>query len=341
MESPAAAAARQAARDGYVVRPYEAGDQPEISRLFAESFPHAHRAEAHWRWKYHENPWGGPYVSLAVSPEGELAAHYAGYPTPFWCHGREFLGLQMGDTMTSPAHRHVGRGTSSLLARSVAHFFDCHRNGHLGFFYGFNTGAIQRFCRWFIGGFQAEAVGYRVRELDPAPAWSGRGYRVERVETFTDKEGGTVFDRLFRRIADRYGFLVKRDARYLDWRYLRCPDTDYVVFSAHRFGRLVGWSVFRRHDDRLLWGDAFFHPRHTRAAEPILARALETPGLAGARSVAGWFTDRPAFWTTELDRLGFESRPEPEKLALMILPDGVQEPPLGELYYTMGDGDLF
>ncbi|MCP4655790.1 MAG: hypothetical protein GY856_10265 [bacterium] len=329
-----------ARRDPFVVRAYREGDERVILQLFTASF-HVERSLDHWCWKYRDHPWGAFKISLAFAAGGELAAHYSGYPVPFWHEGGTHLGLHMGDTMTGAEFRNVGRGTNSLLGRTVRHFFAIHRDGPFGFFFGFNTGPIQRFCRWFIGGSRAELVRYRVRRLDPEspPEWrSAAGYRIRRV----DKVDG-AWDRLFRRVAPHYRFLVHRDAQYVDWRYLQCPERHHVVFAASRWGRLVGWSVFRRREDRLVWGDALFDPRHAGAAEPILAAAVGAPELAGASYLETWFPDRPDWWDRELDRLGLETRPEPNKLGLMVLPDTEKETPerLRYLYYTMGDGDLF
>jgi hypothetical protein len=55
---------------------------------------------------------------------------------------------------------------------------------------------------------------------------------------------------------------------------------------------LAGWCVFRRRDDRLVWGDALFHPRHDGAAESLLAAAVRLPDLAGARQLETWFSPR-------------------------------------------------
>jgi hypothetical protein len=328
----------QARPDPFVLRSYRAGDEAAILELFPACF-HVARSEDHWRWKYRENPWGSLKISMAFSPEGELAAHYASYPVPFWRRDRgTTLALQMGDTMTSPAFRRAGAGRSGLLVRTVRHFFALHRDGTHGFYYGFNTGPIQRFCLWCIGGSQISDVGYWIRSLETAPGWDPGGYRVER---FT--EVGPAWDRFFERAAPHYGFLVRRDARWLDWRYLRCPDADFVLLAARRWGRLAGWCVFRRREDRLVWGDALFHPRHAGAAEPILAAALEVPELAGARRLEAWFPDRPGWWRQRLPALGLAEETHPDGLGMVALADadGDAIDKLGELYYTMGDGDLF
>ncbi len=330
-----------ARRDPFVIRSYQDGDEEAIRRLFRASFHHD-RSLDHWRWKYADNPWGGPTLSIAAKAGEALAAHYGGYPIPVWCQDergrRSFLAFQIGDTMTDPAVRGAGRGKAGLLARTVRHFFSVHRDGSFGLFYGFNTGPIQRFCRWFIGGSQDRPVRYLVRELTPAPDWGAGGYQIERVDAV-----GAAWDRLFRRAAPRYRFLVRRDAEYLDWRYFKRPDADYVVLAARRFGRLVGWSVFLRREDSIAWGDALFHPRHQRAAEPVLAAALAEPEMAGARQIDAWFSGGPAGWDDQLAGLGFLTRPEPQGLGMIALADTEPEAfdRLGEMYTTMGDGDLF
>ncbi len=327
-----------ARKDPFLIRPYQAGDEDAILRLFQACF-HVERGLDHWRWKYADNPYGGTRISLAVAPGSALASHYGGYPIPVWHERGPFLALQMGDTMTDTSFRNTGRGKSSLLARTVRHFFSIHRDGSFGFYFGFNTGPIQRFCRWFIGGSQTLAVDFRSCPLAETPSWSNRrGYRIERVE-----QVDATWDRFFRRVAPHYRFLVQRDAKYLDWRYLRCPDANFVVLAVRRWGRLVGWGVFRRRGDRIAWGDALFHPRHARAAEALLASAITQPELTGASHIDAWFPKQPVWWDQQLRALGFQDQPEPEGLGMVALADTAPEAftDLGSMYTTMGDGDLF
>lgn len=328
-------------RDAFHIRPYEEGDEAAILELFPACF-HVTRGDDHWRWKYRHNPFGDTAISLALSDGNELGAHYAGYAMPFYYHlGKEaklFPALQMGDTMTNPSFRHAGGGRSGLLARTVRHFFALHRGGPYGFFYGFNTGPIQRFCRWFIGGSRVEPVGYwRYDSPAPGRAWTTAGYRVEPLVRASHD-----LDRLFRQAAPHYGFLVKRNARYLHWRYFSCPDTQYLVLGVRRWHRLVGWGAFRLHEDRLIWGDSFIHPRHRRSAGALLSAARAALG-DGTEPVEAWFSSRPTWWTAQVRELGFERLPQPQGLGFMALPDGEPEATehLPDLYYTMGDGDLF
>ena len=83
--------------------------------------------------------------------------------------------------------------------------------------------------------------------------------------------------------------------------------------------------------------------RHAVAAESILASALAAPELAGARRLEAWFPDRPAWWRERLPALGLESAVQPDGLGMVALADGDDDAidRLGELSYTLGDGDLF
>jgi hypothetical protein len=336
--SPPATALLVLQPDENRVRRYREGDEKGILDLFQRSFHYARTVER-WAWAYRDNPWARHAISVAQAADGRLATHYAGYGMPFWYQGRTFTALQIGDTMTDPDFRGVGRGTTGLLARTVRYFFSRHRNAGFGFFYGFNTGPIQRFSRWFIGGMEVEPVHYRRRDGERLTSTRSR-YRVRRVDTL---DGGArkQFDRFFARVAPAYGYLVLRDAEYVDWRYLRCPDVDYQLYAAYRWGRLVGWSVFRAGSECLVWGDALFAPRHHSAARAILARAQSDNPTYAEQGTEAWFPARPSWWHEQLRTLGFADRPNPSKLGFMILPDAETEAPLEQLYYSMGDGDLF
>ena len=107
---------------------------------------------------------------------------------------------------------------------------------------------------------------------------------------------------------------------------------------------MVGWSVFRRDGDRLIWGDALFHPRHALgAAHACLAQVLQSSACRGVNTIESWFSPRPSWWVTVLQQLGFEQQEEPHGLWMTCVPhrDPQAAESLRQLYYTMGDGDLF
>ncbi len=318
-----------------------AAEEAEILELFAPSF-HVARSFEHWQWKYERNPWGRRQITVARSPAGELAAHYAGYPLPLVHHGggsgASLQALQIGDTMTDPRFRQVGRGPTSLLGRCVRHFYTAFCEERVAFNFGFNTGNIQKFSMLFVGAHRIEPVGFWLA------AGGGAAPETRLPRPPAKPRSGRFSTAFFERAAPNYGLLVRRDAAYLRWRYLECPDQPpFVILAAWRFFRMVGYAVFRRRGDHLVWADALFHPRHLPAAGDLLRHALALPEFAGVSAIEAWFPPRPGWFWPYLSELGFSARPEPHDLSLMLVPHREQHAAdlvRDRFYYTMGDGDL-
>jgi hypothetical protein len=337
----------QARKEPFVVRSFQEGDEARILPLFRRSF-FVDRSIERFRWEYEENPYGNRKISEAFTEDGRLVAHYAGYPVRFHSETRGTLtALQVGDTMTEPSVRQVGRGPTSLLGRTVRHYYARFCQGQVAFNYGVNTGNIQRFSMSFVGARRLEDLPYHVRDARlPVPVprpWLTRlgGWRVERVRHLDER-----WDELFRRVRKDYRLLIERDARYLEWRYARCPDVESFIWAVFRRRRLVGWSVFRHRGEqgeRLAWGDALFDPAAPAALPLLLAHVLAAPEHQSAQTVETWLSSRPAWWSERVRALGFESRPEPQGLGFVFVPFEVdpEEDFRAALYYTMGDSDLF
>src|SRR5688500_2428516 len=256
----------------FITRAYREGDEQAILDLFNRSFPHSPRSAEHFRWKYRDNPFGSGRISLTFDSDGRLVGHYSGYSVPFRYDNKVVIAHQIGDTMTDPAIRHIGRGPTSILGRTALHSYETFSEGQVSFNYGFNWANIQRFSWRFLRGDRVEPVSYRVRNPLPPIArlerWS-RGYRLE-LATETTSE----WDDLFARSAGAYRFLVHRDARYVRWRYLQCPDVQYFVAAVRKWRQLVGWIAFRVIENRFVWGDALFHPAFPDAVEVALRHVV-------------------------------------------------------------------
>ena len=323
------------------VRGYRDGDERQILDLFARSF-HQPRTLEHWRWKFQQNPFGRERISEAFLG-AELVGHYAAYVVPFWIDGCRADTHQVGDTMTDPAVRHRGRGPSSVLGRTARHFYDTFCSGRVEFNYGFNVANIQKFSLRFLGSDLVEPVAYRMRDVrsDPFRAL-GRierrlsGWRFDLVSAV-----GEEWDVLFRHVAPRYGFLAVRDASYVRWRYLQCPDVSYAVISMRKWGRLVGWLVFRIRDRRFTIGDLLLDPAVEGGLEAALRHLVP---MYDVDTVEGWFSGRPAWLGPLLSDLRLQRVPEPQSLGVMCVPFAMPDAPQRmreALYYTMGDSDLF
>lgn len=324
----------------FEIRPYADGDETAILGLFAESFPHAPRSLGHFDWKYRRNPFGNRRIVLTFDERKRLVGHYAAYPVPFRWGTRNLLAHQVGDTMTDPGVRHIGRGATSILGRTALEFYRRFCGG-VAFNYGFNVSNIQKFSLRFLRSECVEPVMYR--SLNPSRLKRtsrlerrAHGFTLELVE-----RAGPAFDEFFGRASHAYELLVRRDAAYLRWRYLDCPDRKYTVVAVRKWLQMVGWIVYRTEGSRLILGDMLLHPGVPEALDAVLAHVVE---LHGSVVVEGWFPPRPAWLSEHLGRVGFTQQPEPQDLSLMCVPFALAETAAvmrRSLYYTWGDSDLF
>jgi hypothetical protein len=333
-------------KNGAFVRGYQEGDETDILTMFKEVF-NVNRNLEHWYWKFRDNPFGAYRIAEAFAEDGTLAGHYSGYPVPFHTStGKEFLSYQIGDIMTRPGFRQVGLATTSVLGRIADYFHHRFCLGTVPFMYGFVAGNHKRFGERFLRYRYLHEIPYHV--LNPSELRLSAkekmslllaGCSVKEV-TETTRE----FDVFFHEASEGYGILVKRDASYLKWRYLDCPESLHTLVAVRCFGKLVGWSVFSKRRDTLIWGDALFRKTiSVRTVKRMLAYVLRYyfPGVA---RIEGWFSPEPHWWTNLLREIGFRLTDEPNRLVsgVTIFDRSFSlECIKKDFYYAMGDSDLF
>jgi hypothetical protein len=335
----------------FVVRAYQEGDEYHINAMFNEVFSQS-RDMSHWYWKYRDNPYGSFCISVAVGPEGVFASHFAAYPLKLCFLGEAERGhcveqiiYHAGDKMTRRRFRRVGLGKSALLARTFMHFRETFAPAAL-FTYGFMTHHSLRFGLLLLGYTVIEEVPYRTLALDKFPRVNDgflrkfvRGITAEAVSDIDE-----TWTEFFLRAARHYKTLIRRDAAYLRWRYLKRPDKKYFIVATRRRSRLAGWSVFYREANKLIWGDALFEKGDVDSVRAALSFVCSHPFSAGTDVVEGWFPQRPEWWNSTLNRLGFTTEKEPNCLRFCIgnyVDDDTPGMIRDHFYYTMGDSDLF
>jgi SAM-dependent methyltransferase len=320
-----------AKKDSFFKRAYSPGDEYKILPLFNDIFK-VDRTMEHWFWKFRDNPFGSHKIFEAFSGDDRLVAHYAGYPVPFYSSTektRQFFSCQIGDTMTSPEVRNIGLGKTGLLAQISHHFCEKFCRGKVPFIYGFNTGKIKKIGMRYLGYQYIDPVTLWVRDILKTPFKPPKlltrligAYSVEEIHSVNGE-----WDDLFNRVCNAYKFLVRRDADYVLWRYISCPDKVHRIFAVRKSGRLVGWSVFRQEEKKIIWGDALFDCNYPGAVSYLLYRLYKNE-FSDSELIEGWFPPNPEWWCKQLKELNFD---DPALLGRL------QE----NFYYTIGDSDLF
>jgi hypothetical protein len=248
--------------------------------------------------------------------------------------------------MTSPDVRNIGKGETAVLSKTMHHFNASYCKGKVPFIYGFNTDKIKRFGERFLQYKYIDSVPFRTRNIKESPIKPVplirkllSGYKVNIVESINSE-----WDEFFNRVCPDYKFLIKRSPQYLKWRYIDCPEKDYMIFSIRKNSKLIGWSVFLKRENHLIWGDALFDKKHPEALTFLLNYIFSMPQCKEIEIIEGWFSKNPEWWNNILDNAEFRITDEPNKLTpcfVTFTHTDVLEKLQKFLYYTMGDSDLF
>src|SRR5262245_7711930 len=230
---------------GFEIRGYRPGDERRILTTFnrvlrEECGPRfVDRTLQQWTWQYLDNP-EGHRITLAVGEDGTVASQCAGVPvradTPWGC----MRFVHCVDSMTHPEWRE-GLPAPGLFARTGSAFGDqCLRLGE-GLCYGFAADDASRLARQHPGCETMCAVDHLVRDREAAPLTMPDSVVVRRLDDLP-----AAVDQLCEAMLLDKRCLVRRDRRYLRWRYRDNPDrAAYELWAATGGDQLRGLLVLR------------------------------------------------------------------------------------------------
>lgn len=328
----------------WTIRPYQPGDEVQIIDLFQRVFG-VDRSVEHWRWKFQANPVGHYYMRLAETPAGEVVGQYVGLPTRVTCGEKTQIFTQIIDVAVDRRFRLGLKRPGLFAALADAYITDFLVSGKVPIGYGFPTPEAVRIGQRVAGYVPLQPVVRLVLDLGgnhgSRPPWRARHVRVESVDRF-----GNEVDRLWGRIGSGLGVATVRDARYLNWRYVDCPDVRYTALVARRWfnGDLAGAAILRLGvgDQPIACLVDWLVPHGaTPAAQALLAYCETVAREAGMTQLQAWFP--PSAWPAQL-LLQRDYRPEPTPyhlVALTKVPEVSLEWVNAHWYYTMGDSDIY
>ena len=234
---------------------------PELYSLYAEVFGDGNleRSRRRYDWQYFENPntpEDGPVIWMAR--EGDtLLGQMATMPFLMWWGDREVRASAGNDYFVRKAAQ--GRGIGIALSNRWADEVDVALALGLtpssyplfrkiftdvgpvpSYLKILDAGAVARKKWGAVGGALAgPLLGLGLAVISRSPV-SSADIEVQGVTDFSDE-----YDELWRRARASYATCVRRDARYLRWKYLACPFRSYRVLEARKAGVLSGYVVLR------------------------------------------------------------------------------------------------
>ena len=247
-----------------IVRRRKEHDQ-ELFALYAEVFGggNLERSRRRYDWQYFENPntpEDGPVIWMAR--EGDLLlGQMATMPLPMWWGDREVRASAGNDYFVRKSAQ--GRGIGIALSNRWADGDD------VALALGLTPSSYPLFKKLFTdvgpvpsyvkildssaiakrklgnlaGAVAGPLIGLGLNLMNRPPA-APTDVDVKPVDVFSDE-----YDDLWLRARASFTTCVRRDAKYLRWKFLACPFRKYRVLEARKSGVLSGYAVIREEGD--------------------------------------------------------------------------------------------
>lgn len=330
------------------IRPYRAGDEHGILATFNLVFREVcgpgfvDRTLAQWRWQYLQNPWG-QRISLAVAPDGTIVSQYAGVPILADTPAGPQTFVHCVDSMTHPEWR-AGLKRPGIFVITGLPFSAHSRRIGDAVLYGFPVDAAFRIGSRYLEYHFLRVIDFLIRDVGAGFIDPPADVRLERVTAIPPDIGG-----LYEVVRAEKRVLLRRDYRYLDWRYVQNPShAEYELWTARRDGKLVGFLVLKPGGglapDAATIADWLAGETDAGAAQALLhvasRRAAEERKVRLMTVVPEWSAE----WRT-FERHGFVRTPSSNwlerRLVYLLTNPSLSEPVLqADWWYMLGDSDL-
>jgi GNAT superfamily N-acetyltransferase len=239
---------------------YRPDDRRQIEALYRRVFGHdsADANRLRWEWQYRRNPNGQPGGPLIwIAREGHtVVGQYAAMPVRLRVKDREIDGAWGMDVMVAPERQRQGLGEdlfrtwdravgASLglgLSEASHHLFQKMRWPDVGpvpcLVKPLSRRALRR-PTWpvSLNRFVSAITLPWIRLISRARPLHGE---VRAMRHFDES-----FTRLWERVSPKFDFAVRRDAAYLNWKYIQAPHVRYSLAALWRDGEPAGYVVYR------------------------------------------------------------------------------------------------
>src|SRR5918992_6066872 len=275
---------------------YRTEDKRAVEALYRRVFGNdaADASRLRWDWQYRLNPNNpGHEPEIWIAREGTtIVGQYATMPVRLSVHGRVVSGSWGMDVMVAPERQRQGLG--EVLFRT----WDRNVGASLGLGLSESSYRLFQKLRWPDVGpvpllvkpmtrraFRRANWPVPLNRLVSALIWPivkiiartrPLGAEVRLIQRFDDS-----FTALWDELAPHFDLAIRRDAAYLNWKYVSAPHVRYSIAALRRNDRNVGYAVYR-------------HVHEPRGRVTLLVDFLTAPDdEAGLNTLLRW-VDREA-----------------------------------------------
>jgi predicted N-acetyltransferase YhbS len=245
---------------------YRPEDRRAVEALYRRVFGNdaAEASRLRWDWQYRRNPNNpGQELEIWIAREGTtVVGQYATMPVRLLVKGQEVQGSWGMDVMVAPERQRQGLG--EVLFRT----WDRTVGASLGLGLSDSSYRLFQKLNWPDVGPVPCLVKPLTRRALRRPNWPvpinrlvsaltlpivkivarTRPLRAEvrLIQRFDDS-----FNVLWDELSPKFDFAVRRDAAYLNWKYVSAPHVRYSIAMLRRDDRNIGYAVYRHlHEPR-------------------------------------------------------------------------------------------
>ena len=239
---------------------FRLADRRAIDALYRRVFGHdaADANRFRWDWQYARNPNNPSGIpEIWIAREGPtIVGQYATMPVRLWVKGQEVYGSWGMDVMVAPERQRQGLG--EILFRT----WDQNVGAALGLGLSESSYRLFKKLKWPDVGPLPCLVKPLTRRALRRPSWPMAINRlvsaltlplvlivsrtkplVAQVEPIRRFDAG--FTALWERLTPKLDLSVRRDAEYLNWKFVEPPHVRYTIVALKREDRIDGYVVYR------------------------------------------------------------------------------------------------
>jgi GNAT superfamily N-acetyltransferase len=239
---------------------YRPEDRRAVEALYRRVFGNdaAEASRLRWDWQYRRNPNNpGQEPEIWIAREGTaLVGQYATMPVRLSVKGREMQGSWGMDVMVAPERQRQGLG--EVLFRT----WDRNVGASLGLGLSDSSYRLFQKLKWPDVGPVPCLVKPLTRRALRRPNWPVPVNRLVsaltlpivkivartrplRAEVRLIQRFDESFNVLWDELAPKFDFAVRRDAAYLNWKFISAPHVRYSIAMLRRDDRNIGYAVYR------------------------------------------------------------------------------------------------
>lgn len=341
--------------DMLVIDRFRAEDRAAVDALFVR----LHGSDAaqaflqRWPWQYERNPkvvGGAPLVWLA-RVDDEVVGQYSTLPVTLTVNGTEIDAAWGVDAMVNAEHQ--GKGFGRILYETAQANF----GASLALGMSDASQALFTKLKWHDLGRVprlVKSMSARVQNTPPTsgPPWARLRFAVRNLMAHlrspSDIQVITRFDdgvsQLWERVGKHFAFAVRRDAAYLNWKFVDAPHLEYQIATCVRAGETCGYAIIR-HSEKDGWratiiADFLADPRQPGVLQSLL-RWVDREAIAAQSDVIRVVATHAQF-IEKLHGAGYADRAPVVRFMVRI--DGVTVPAnyfdsVAAWHVTIGDSD--